>query len=276
MSSVRTVTKKTGWALATLALGVSLAAMPASTAASAPPAQLTIGPNKPAPRPLGPLASGATAQWSYNWSGYVAGNGSERFKSVASTYIQPSVTCPVSGAYTVFWVGVDGWFDNTVEQDGTLAYCSSAGGQPVYYAWWEMYPTNSIQWWFPINAGDKIKSSVKFMGGKYILSVKDVTAKTHQTTRQVCAGNLVCERTSADWVVERPGYGGTNYAPLADWGTMSLEADKASTGGRMAAISSFPSFGVNMINNGLEHPLATVGALDTKGTAFSDTWDAVG
>ena len=154
-------------------------------------------------------------------------------------------------------MGLDGWFDGTVEQDGTLAYCSSAGGQPTYYAWWEMYPTNSIQWWFPISAGDKIKASVKFSRGDYVLAVKDVTARKHQTMKQVCASNLVCERTSADWIVERPGYGGMSFAPLANWGTMSLEADKASGAGGRGTVSSFPHFGITMMNNGLEHPLAT-------------------
>jgi hypothetical protein len=256
-------------------IGMLALACGASAAPTLPPLA-QIGPNQPASVPpsrlISQLAPGATAATtSYNWSGYVAGNGSELFKSVSSTYVQPKVTCPVSGAYTVFWVGLDGWFDGTVEQDGTLAYCN--GTTPEYFAWWEMYPTNDIQSSIPISPGDTIQASVKYTGGRYTLAVKDKTARSHFTTHQTCASGLTCERTSADWIIERPGIG-NGYAPLADWGTTSLASDKAASNGRALAISAFPSFGVNMVSETHERALATVGALNTAGNSFPDTWVA--
>lgn len=42
-------------------------------------------------------------------------------------------------------MGLDGFNDATVEQDGTFAYCSGPQStKPVYKAWYEMYPSNSV------------------------------------------------------------------------------------------------------------------------------------
>lgn len=270
--------KMRGTRLARLAGAAALtAAVIAQGAASAQakPPPLQLGPNVPAQRPPGvPLvSSGLATIHSLNWSGYVVGNNSELFKSVASTYVQPAVACPVSGAFTVFWVGFDGWYDGTVEQDGTGAYCN--GSTPEYFAWWEMYPTNSIQYWFPISAGDTVAASVKYKNGEYLMSVKDKTSGVHNKLKQLCASGQTCSRTSAEWVIERPGYGGTNFAPLANWGTTSLGSDKAASSGGAQPISAFPRFEVDMVSNDETHELATVGALGNKGHSFPDTWDAV-
>ena len=84
-----------------------------------------------------------------------------------------------------------------------------------------------------------------------------------------------CARASAEWIVERPGYGGTNFAPLADWGTTSLGSDKAASSAGGKPISAFTSFEVDMVSNDETHELATVGPLADHGRSFSDTWDAV-
>ena len=150
--------------LVALAIGVMSASSASARKTPELARHLKLGPDQPAPQPLvqtAPMTSGASAlTYSYNWSGYAAGTGAEVFKSVSSTYVQPAVTCPVSGAFTVFWVGLDGLFDGTVEQDGTAAYCD--GSTPEYFAWWEMYPTNAIQPTIPISAGDAIRASVKY------------------------------------------------------------------------------------------------------------------
>lgn len=62
----------------------------------------------------------------------------------------------------MFWVGLDGWWDDTVEQGGTSARC--VNGTPQYATWWEMYPTNAIQTVFSINAGDSIRSHRELTG----------------------------------------------------------------------------------------------------------------
>jgi hypothetical protein len=65
---------------------------------------------------------------------------------VHSTFVQPSVTCSgVADQYTSNWVGLDGFNDQTVAQDGTFAWCGGTDHTtPKYEAWYEMYPANSV------------------------------------------------------------------------------------------------------------------------------------
>src|SRR5437899_2952963 len=70
---------------------------------------------------------------STNWSGFaVTGSGVTDAKG---SWIVPSVTCSSSTTYSSYWVGIDGYSSNTVEQTGTDSDCSSGHG--VYYAWYE-------------------------------------------------------------------------------------------------------------------------------------------
>ena len=64
---------------------------------------------------------------STNWAGYAV-VGSD-VSDVVGTWIQPAVTCSSQTAYVATWVGIDGYSSDTVEQTGTLAYCS--GGSAV-------------------------------------------------------------------------------------------------------------------------------------------------
>ena len=50
---------------------------------------------------------------------------------------------PKGGAYQVSWVGIDGNGTSTVEQDGTLSYCSTTGSDPPDYDWWELPGTTT-------------------------------------------------------------------------------------------------------------------------------------
>jgi len=124
------------------------------------------------------------------WSGYVATPVSHDFASVSASWVEPSITCaPHSDAWTLFWVGLDGWepsvSQRTVEQGGTSAQC--VNGVPQYEAWWEMYPTNDIETEIPIAVGDHISTSVVFSSTAqtYTVTVDDTT--TGQTLVVVCS-----------------------------------------------------------------------------------------
>jgi hypothetical protein len=150
----------------------------------------------------------------------------------------------------------------------------------VYFAWWEMVPTNTIQGTIGISPGDTIDASVKYSRGNYHLTVKDKTAKTHFTTVQKCASNLTCTRDTAEWIFERPSFnGGTVYAPLADWGTTSLPGDKAAiVGGPTQPISGFVNeySSVNMVNNAGTDYLATAGGLILRHLVACQLMRAIG
>jgi hypothetical protein len=240
--------------------------------------------------------SGITNAVTYvNWSGYAA-TASLPFNEAETTFVQPSVTCTVPGAWTVFWVGFDGFENSTVEQAGTAAQCGSGSKpQPSYYAWWEMYPTNGIgdMTRVTVKPGDTIHAAVTYTASDatYALTVADLTDKQEYTQLTTCAPNLTCARASAEWIVERPATNGV-YTPLADWSTMKIESSEASnttktviTGeGRhkVAAVtnvlqpaSAFSSTAINMGNDPYTgETLASVGRLDRTGTTFTDTWQA--
>ena len=73
-----------------------------------------------------------------NWSGYAVTGANGSFHSVSASWTEPTATCSGSAEYASFWVGLDGYNSNSVEQTGTEADCDGRTGQ--YYGWYEMYP----------------------------------------------------------------------------------------------------------------------------------------
>ena len=108
----------------------------------------------------------ATAmQESGSWSGYVA-TARTALTSVSANWKVPTVTCRQTSAQqaAAYCVGLDGWFDGTVEQGGTEAYCF--GLTAVYSAWWEMFPTNHMTQLFAVRPGDRMSASVLYRNNK--------------------------------------------------------------------------------------------------------------
>jgi hypothetical protein len=217
----------------------------------------------------------------YNWTGY-ASTSSQPFLEVTTTYTQPSISCPSSGPWSLFWTGFDGFNDSTVEQAGTSAQCINTN-QPDYYAWWEMYPTNQIQV-MPITiiAGNTIKDTVTYIpaSGLYTLTVQDQTNKQHYTESTSCASGLTCSRQSAEWIAERTSTV-NGYALLAQWNKMAFTASEAANTvsakgvNQMEPISSFSNTDITMVgypNSG--SMLANSGSLSSNGKKFSSTWDS--
>jgi hypothetical protein len=264
-----------GLALLVLGTAASPSAVPgrpAATRAMAGPAsdRHTL----PASRPL---AGGGPTFMSRNWDGYTSyaqNAGQTEFNSVHGTWVQPTVTCPKPNAWTVFWVGLDGWFNDTVEQGGSSAQC--VNGVPQYTTWWEMFPTNAIQTVFTIHPGDTIDATVTFSPTthQFTITVKDVTTQKSFTQTPTCASNIVCDRSSADWIAEDVGmFGGSGFFPLADYGTMKFTSSTAtSVGGHSGPISD-PSWQDSPVieeSGGVTY--ATVSSLDSTGKSFSATW----
>jgi hypothetical protein len=229
------------------------------------------------------VASGSGAStgpvYYYNWSGYAA-SASTPFNAVQSTYVQPSVTCTVPGAWTLFWVGFDGFNNGTVEQAGTAAQCdTSSNPKPTYYAWWEMWPTNSIQTMpLSIKPGDTIMTNVTYNANNtsYSMLVNDKTTNRNYTKTATCASGLTCSRQTAEWIVERPTLNGA-YTPLANWGTMNLTSNAASTttkhnSPQYQSVSAYVNTPIYMTNTYYTATMATVSPLNTKSNTFSDTW----
>ena len=227
---------------------------------------------------LAPVNGNSSQQFtSRNWDGYITYSSSAGtdFNKVRATWIQPVVRCEVAHAWTVFWVGLDGWYNDTVEQGGSSAYCSSTGATPQYSLWWEMFPTNSIQTVLTIKAGDHITASVTYSttSSRFDIFVADTTTKKSFSRNELCATDLVCERSSADFITEDVGsYPSGTYFPLADYGTMSYNnASATDTSGTSGSISSGAWLNAAVTERGAI-TYARVSPLRNSGTSFSTTW----
>ncbi len=211
---------------------------------------------------------------STNWSGYAdTGTG---FSSITAKWTQPKVSnCSTSGPVkaAVFWVGIDGFTSSTVEQGGTGALCG--GGQPlVYFTWWEMFPTNSIQLvGVTVKPGDKISASVVRSGTKYTIKVTDSTTAGNSFTNapQTCS---TCKNSSAEWIGERPSTS-SGTTPLPKFSTWTVTAATVKAGSKSGTIKTFPDDEITMINNRTaKKVLAKPGPLNSAGNSFKDVWKA--
>jgi hypothetical protein len=218
-----------------------------------------------------------------NWSGYAdTGSG---FSSVAGTWTVPKVTgCSATGPekIEIFWVGIDGFNDQTVEQDGTGAACGKGVGALTYFTWWETLPPNPIEVvGATVKPGDEISASVVRKGTKYTLKVTDSTTSGNSfSTTQACTAPGGCDNASAEWIAERAAFENTStgkitFSDLPDFGTWTLSNGTATAGSTSGTISSFPDNEITMINkNTGGHDLAKPGALNSAGNSFTDTWKA--
>jgi hypothetical protein len=217
---------------------------------------------------------------SLNWSGYAAVSRTP-FNYVHSTFVQPSIHCPgIANQYTSNWVGLDGFTNQTVEQDGTFGLCAGPNHtKPVYAAWYEMYPAQSVNV-FTVHAGDIINEQVSYAAGQFTLSISDLTTGKSSTTTAACSS---CKRASAEWIIERPAIclnktcTKVGLTELADYGTSTMSANQASVDGgpvmNVGKFLNYPIFMICPIHNGFIS-LDTVAPL--QGPSFTATWDRPG
>jgi hypothetical protein len=210
---------------------------------------------------------------STNWSGYaIYGNGT-RFTNVKGRWVQPGATCPTSKAqYSSFWVGLDGYNSNSVEQIGTDADCVGTN-RPSYYAWYEMYPAFPVNLSMRISPGDTMAASVSVSGNTFTLTIKDVTTGQSFTTKQSGSGLAL---SSAEWVAEAPS--GCNahsckVLPLANFGKVKFSGSYTTGDGHAGSISdpAWSNDEVVMVTNG-GGVKAQPSGLNSAGTAFSVAW----
>ncbi len=205
---------------------------------------------------------------STNWSGYAVTGSNGAFKSVSASWKQPTATCTSSGRrssdqYAAFWVGLDGYSSDSVEQTGTDSDCD--GRTPDYYGWYEMYPADPVYYTNTVEPGDSISASVTFSGtDTYTLVLKDNTRGWTQTQTISESG---FDRSSAEVITEAPcctASGG--ILPLADFGTINYTASSAN-GSSMGTQS--PTSIVMIDNSGLDKD--STSSMSSSG-AFSNTW----
>ena len=242
-------------ALVGLSGSVNATARPLTKGTLGPAVHLAHGPAR-GPHPK--AAQSIPIDYSGNWSGYVTqpkSGGATGFKYVHADYSVPSVNCTTTPyAFSYHWVGLDGWTDGTVEQDGVGSFC--VNGSPDYFAWYEMYPAgNTFE--FSVNPGDAISSSVTYIGSaKYTLALTDQTTGQSFNTTQTCTST--CDNSSAEVITE--GYTSAPYAGTADFAQEHYDTASAqATGGAKGGLTSVHWNTIESIALG-----GTTGGIDTE------------
>lgn len=219
------------------------------------PRQATVGPN------------GITDSYYYNWSGYAGTGSTGTFTKVSGSWKVSKLTCTGEHQVSAEWVGLDGYNNSTVEQDGTLSECFE--GTVYYYDWYEMYPAALVVE-HDVSAGDTVSGTVSRSGSSYTLTVTDSTHSADSfTTTATCTS---CDNDSAEWINERTDFSCCGYVPLPDYGTWTLSKGTATAAGKSESIGSLSTvYDITMVDATDSYDLATTSAL-SGGNSFTTTW----
>jgi len=213
--------------------------------------------------------NGTTSVGSYNWSGYADSSATPNtFTGVSATWRQPATQCSPEQELTAYWVGLDGYSNETVEQLGTLAYCFE--GVAYYYSWWEMYPGASVTVGSTVQPGDVIAASVKRSGTSYTLSLTDFNNQANSfSTVQSCT---TCTNESAEWIAERPAFP-IGITPLTFFRTWNPVGAVQTSNGAKGTIAAGPNpTQITMFDATQTYPLDSVSGLIAGGSSFAAHW----
>lgn len=267
--------------LVTIGLVVGTMFLAAGAASAAPTARPSIHsltsvpgwqPGGPMIRPQGSVAAVGrdgryTTAESTNWSGYAATGSDGAFTSVSASWTEPTATCSSSGrgrssdSYAAFWVGLDGYSSDSVEQTGTDSDCSGRTGE--YYGWYEMYPAYPVDFSNTVKPGDAMSASVTFSGTEtYTLVLHDATQGWTQTVVKNQSG---LDRSSAEVITEAPS-SSTGVLPLADFGTVNYSVSTANG----TSLGTQSPVQIIMVNSSGQDKDST-SSISSAG-AFSNTW----
>lgn len=215
------------------------------------------------------VSNGTTDTTSTNWSGYADTNSSSNtYTKVSASWTEPAVvgSCPSATEITSFWVGLDGYGTDSVEQDGASNVCYE--GSSYDYDWYEMYPAGSVGV-NDVNAKDKISAKVVDVAGTYTLSVTDATNPSDSfSTSSTCSSG--CDNGSAEWIGESPCCVGSAFYPLTPYKTWQVHSASVTSGTTKGTISTFPNAEITQINSADTYDLQKPGALNAKGNTFTD------
>jgi hypothetical protein len=211
---------------------------------------------------VSPAARGVRhADQSTNWSGYAVTGGTGAFTSISASWTEPTGHCSGGRQYSSFWVGLDGFNSNSVEQTGSEVDCS--GRTALYYSWYEMFPAAPVNYTNTVRPGDHFTASVTFSGtSTYTLTISDTTQGWSHSTVKSQSG---LSRSSAEVITEAPS-SSSGVLPLANFGTVTYSASAAngsSLGGQA------PTQIIMVTNSGA--PKDSTSVINSAG-GFSNTW----
>ncbi len=208
-----------------------------------------------------------------NWAGYIVAsdlqNPQATVTGVSASWTVPRVVTSLQeNEFSAVWIGIGGFFDQTLIQTGTEQ--DSIQGQAEYSVWYELLPQNSVTIdTIAVSPGDQISASIQLTNpntNEWTIDIKDITTNQEYNNNFVYAASEL----SAEWIVERPEISirrsqGT-LANLANIGNVAITNCQATVGGKSGAISSFPTVESIMYST----VDRTSGAGATQLTAVSD------
>jgi hypothetical protein len=222
---------------------------------------------------------------SYNWAGYAVTGAKNSSTDVRGSWIVPSVDCSSApNGYSSFWVGIDGFNSNTVEQTGTDSDCVSLNGRPAtatYYAWFEFYPNPSYEILFPhaLVPGDVVTAEVKYDGqvtqGRHDSGARFIFTITDVTQNEAYSGSSVvnnAQLSSVEWIAEAPS-SRSGILPLANFRTVLFNSASATVQNLTGPLGSFGTSlqQVTMVSEASGNPVKAKPSAP-NGNGFSVAW----
>jgi hypothetical protein len=210
-----------------------------------------------------------------NWAGYIIASDLQNPEPTvtgisASWTVTSVVPSTQQDTFAAVWIGIGGFFDNSLIQIGTEQ--DSIRGEGYYSAWYEFLPEyshtidNII-----VSPGDQVTASIQLIdavNGTWSIYIEDLTTM-HSFNGTV---DYPASQLSAEWVVERPT-SGHRLTPLSDIGTVSFTDCQATIGTQTGSISSFPALQSVMFssvqNTEATTQLTAVSSLSNDGTSFT-------
>jgi hypothetical protein len=199
-----------------------------ASAASGPVARHTpqVGRMVRAPGATAQTVRGTTKVDTLNWSGYAQSTKKDgTFTAVKDFWTVPTVnTKPAGDQYSSDWVGIDGFSNSKLVQDGTEA--DNLGGTAHYDAWTEILPASEVV--IPgltIKPGNKMEGLVEeTKAGTWQMTVFDLTTGKSggRTVKYSTPGR------SVEAIHERPEVDGS-FATLASTGNVTFNPGSLST-----------------------------------------------
>jgi hypothetical protein len=211
---------------------------------------------------------------SSNWSGYAQSTSAKgKFKAVKDFWKVPTVNTSASGnQFSADWVGIGGFSDQTLVQDGTEA--DNINGHAQYDAWTEIIPAPEVVLKnFTIHPGNRMEGLVQeTKSGTWLMKVFDLTTgKSASRTVKYNSGG-----TSVEAIHERPEVNGS-LASLAKTNNITFDPGSYSTAapGKLSLkplLTAATGSTVNqifMVNNGGTAIIASPSAPDSDHDGFT-------
>jgi hypothetical protein len=275
---------RTGIALVSAAAfaSIGLTAVTAVSSASAiPPGSYRLaGPMKADPdihykTALANPVAGPSAgiEDSTNWSGYAAQADSGRVTSyIQHLFTIPNVDCADStlgsagDALWSDWAGLDGLTNDTVEQAGIGAECTSTSAPATYFAFYEMFPDAAVTF-TGVNPGDDILVVIAKVSTGWQLELQDRSNGGSFDTVQTCPTGSTCRDASAEAITEDFNGSVADGNDLANFAfdlNDNITVHDVNTSGNLSTSAAWKNVQIDMVNG--SDLMAAPGTLEGTGT----------